>query len=83
MSKRITESQIITTLKEAESGMMVKDVCRKYRIANATFYNVTGKIWWYETPDISCLRELLEEKNRRIKQIYANFLDEVRELTAD
>lgn len=27
---RFTETQIITILKEAESGMLVKDVCRKH-----------------------------------------------------
>lgn len=38
MSKRMTETQIIAILKEAEAGIMIKDICRKYGIANATFY---------------------------------------------
>jgi len=32
---RFTETQIITILKEAESGMLVKDVCRKQGISDA------------------------------------------------
>jgi putative transposase len=39
MSKRMTESQIVAILKEAEAGMPVKDICRKYGIGNSTFYN--------------------------------------------
>ena len=36
MSKRMTESQIVAILKEAEAGMPVKDICRKYGIGNST-----------------------------------------------
>ncbi|RUO23306.1 hypothetical protein CWE08_01255 [Aliidiomarina iranensis] len=38
MSKRMAESQIVAILKEAEAGMPVKDICRKYGIGNATFH---------------------------------------------
>ena len=38
MSKRKTESQIVAILKEAEVGMPIKDLCRKYGIGNSTFY---------------------------------------------
>ncbi|MGX5202406.1 transposase [Aliikangiella sp. IMCC44632] len=38
MSKRMNESQIVAILKEAEAGMLVKDICRKYNIGNSTFY---------------------------------------------
>lgn len=37
---RFTETQIIAILKEAESGMLVKDVCRKHGISDATYYNL-------------------------------------------
>jgi len=33
MSKRMTESQIVAILKEAEAGMPVKDICRKPPLA--------------------------------------------------
>lgn len=36
--KRHKEVQIISILKEAEAGAMTTDICRKYRISDATFY---------------------------------------------
>jgi len=40
---RFTETQIVRILKEAESGKMVKDVCREYGISDATYYNWKAK----------------------------------------
>lgn len=31
---RFTETQIISILKEADSGVMVKDICRKYGMSD-------------------------------------------------
>jgi len=36
---RYTETQIIKILKEVEAGRLVKEVCREYGIADATYYN--------------------------------------------
>lgn len=36
---RFSEEQIIGVLKEADAGMKVADLCRKYGISDATFYN--------------------------------------------
>jgi len=33
MTKRLSESQIVGILKEAEAGMSVPDVCRKYGVS--------------------------------------------------
>jgi putative transposase len=35
----LAEEQIIGVLKEAEAGMKVAEVCRKYGISDATYYN--------------------------------------------
>lgn len=35
---RFSESQIIGILKEVESGMQVKDVCREHGTSDATYY---------------------------------------------
>tara|TARA_R110001592_G_scaffold320236_1_gene598158 strand:+ start:867 stop:1043 length:177 start_codon:yes stop_codon:yes gene_type:complete len=35
MKKRFTEEQIIPILKEAEAGLPVKELCRKYNISDA------------------------------------------------
>ncbi|WP_201603606.1 transposase [Psychrobacter submarinus] len=39
MSKRMTETQIVSILKEAEARIPAKELCRKYGIASSTFYN--------------------------------------------
>ncbi len=66
----MTESQIVTILKEAEAGMPVKDICRKYGISNSTFYKWREKYGGMEASDVRRLKEL-EEENRRLKQMYA------------
>ncbi|MGX5173286.1 IS3 family transposase [Aliikangiella sp. IMCC44653] len=71
MSKRMNESQIVAILKEAEAGMLVKDICRKYNIGNSTFYKWREKYGGMEASDVRRLKEL-EEENRRLKQMYAD-----------
>ena len=68
--KRYTEDQIIAVLKEAEAGAKLSDICRKYGMSEATFYNWKTK---YAGLTVSELKRLkgLEEENRRLKQIVA------------
>ena len=66
----MTESQIVAILKEAEAGMPVKDICRKYGIGHSTFYKWREKYGGMEASDVRRLKEL-EEENRRLKQMYA------------
>ena len=35
---RFTEEQIVMALRQAEAGMPVEEVCRRFEIANQTFY---------------------------------------------
>ena len=44
---RFTESQIVAILKEADAGMLVKDICRKHGIPDATYYKLEIKLWWH------------------------------------
>ncbi|MFB6261025.1 MAG: transposase, partial [Thiohalorhabdaceae bacterium] len=37
MKKRFSEEQIIRILKDAESGVPVKELCRKHGFSDATF----------------------------------------------
>ena len=67
---RFSETQILKALKEAESGRMVKDVCREYGISDATYYNWKAKYGGMEVSDIKRLREL-ESENTRLKRMYA------------
>jgi putative transposase len=68
--KKYTEEQIIAVLKEGEAGGKVADLCRKYGMSEATYYNWKAK---YAGMTVSDLKKLkgLEEENRRLKQIVA------------
>ena len=68
---RYTESQIIRILKEVEGGRAVKEVCREYGVADATYYNWKSKYGGMEASDIRKLKEL-DDENRRLKRLYAN-----------
>ena len=67
---RFSESQIISILKEAESGIPVAELCRKHGMSDATFYNWRSK---YGGMDVSMMTRMkeLEEENRRLKKMYA------------
>lgn len=71
MSKRLTETQIVSILKEAEAGTPVPELCRKHAIGNSTFYKWRSKYGGMEASDVKRLKEL-EEENRRLKQMYAD-----------
>ncbi|OCG38653.1 transposase [Gilliamella sp. Fer2-1] len=68
--KKITEHQIVAILKEAEAGIPVKELCRKYGMGNSTFYKWREKYGGMETSDIKRLKEL-EAENRKLKQMFA------------
>jgi putative transposase len=68
--KRVKEDRIIAILKEAEAGVSVAELCRKYGMSDGTFYNWKAK---YGGLTVSEARRLkaLEEENRRLKHIVA------------
>lgn len=67
---RFTEENIIATLREAEAGAKVSELCRRKGISEATFYNWKAR---YGGMDVSQLRRLkdLEGENARLKRMYA------------
>jgi putative transposase len=69
-AKRYTEEQIIAVLKEGEAGAMVGELCRKYGISNATYYNWKAKYAGMTVSDVRRLKSL-EAENRRLKQMVA------------
>lgn len=40
---KYTEEQIVRILKEADAGIKVTDLCRKYGFSDATYYNWKAK----------------------------------------
>lgn len=70
MKNRFTEEQIIGVLKEAEAGMKVAEVCRKYGISDATYYNWKAKFGGMTVSDAQRLKAL-EAENGKLKRLLA------------
>jgi len=68
--KRHTEEQIIGVLKEAEAGVKPLELCRRMGISEATFYKWKAKFGGLTVSDARRLR-VLEDENRRLKQMVA------------
>jgi putative transposase len=67
---RFTETQIVGILNEADAGMPVKEVCRKYGISDSAYYNWKKKYGGLGVSDVRRLREL-ESENAKLKRMYA------------
>ncbi len=70
MKKRFTEEQIIGVLKEAEIGLKVAEICRKYGISDATYYNWKAKFGGMTVSDAQRLKAL-EAENGKLKRLLA------------
>jgi putative transposase len=68
---RYSEEQIIGVLKEAEAGIAITELCRKYGISDATYYNWKARYGGMTTSEMRRLRQL-EDENRRLKQLVAD-----------
>jgi putative transposase len=68
---RYSEEQIIGVLKEAEAGVAITELCRKYGISDATYYNWKARYGGMTTSEMRRLRQL-EDENRRLKQLVAD-----------
>jgi len=78
-AKQYTEEQIIAVLKEGEAGAKVGDLCRKYGMSDATYYNWKSKYSGMTVSDLKRLKAL-EEENRRLKQIVGEQALDIRAL---
>ena len=68
---KLSESQVVTMLTEAEQGLPIVDLCRKYNIGNSTFYKLKSKYAGMSLSELQKLKEL-ERENLRLKQMYAD-----------
>ncbi|UCE65680.1 MAG: transposase [Candidatus Zixiibacteriota bacterium] len=67
---RFSETQIVGILKEADAGMKVTEICRKYGISDATYYNWKSRYGGLQVSEVRRLREL-EAENAKLKRMYA------------
>jgi putative transposase len=68
---KFSESQIVAILKEAESGIPVADLLRRYGVSRPTFFKWRGKYAGATVNDVKRLREL-EAENAKLKRMYAD-----------
>ena len=68
---KFTEQQIVYALQQQEAGIPVPELCRKYGISQATFYNWRSKYGGMAASDVRRLKQL-EEENRKLKQLVAD-----------
>ncbi len=67
---KFTDSQIMSILKQAESGTPVATLCREHGMSNATFYKWRAKYGGMDASLIARLKEL-EAENAKLKKMYA------------
>ena len=68
---KFSDSQILSILKQAESGTPVPTRCREHGISSATFYKWRAKFGGMDASLMARLKEL-EDENRRLKKMYAD-----------
>jgi putative transposase len=71
MKKRYTEEQIIGFLREADAGLAVKDLCRKYGFSEASYYGRKAKFGGMNVSEAQRLKAL-EAENSKLKRLLAN-----------
>lgn len=66
-----TEEQITFAPRQADAGLAVGDICRKFRIRPATFFRWKAKDGQMGTAEVRRLRQL-EEENAKLKRLVAD-----------
>ena len=69
--KRFTEEQIIAILKQADSGLPPKEVCRQHGVSIQSFFRWKAKFGGMEVSDAKKMRSL-EAENSRLKRMVAD-----------
>ena len=73
---RFSEEQIIGILKEHQAGLSAAEICRKYGISDATFYNWRSKYGGMDVSDAKRLKAL-EDENKKLKKLLAESMLDV------
>ena len=68
---RFSERQIVVVLKQAEAGIPIQDLIRRYGICEQTFYRWKKKYGGLDASELQQLKQLREE-NRRLKGLVAD-----------
>ncbi|HJO13114.1 MAG TPA: transposase [Gammaproteobacteria bacterium] len=69
--KRYTTEQIITILRQADTGKTVQEICRVNNVSEQTFYRWRKKYGNLELSDAKRFKEL-EKENTELKKLLAD-----------
>jgi putative transposase len=70
-SSKYSPEQVAFAMRQAESGTPVTEICRKMGIVEQTFYRWKKKYTGMGVAEVRKLR-ILEEENRKLKQLVAD-----------
>ncbi len=73
MKKRFSDEQIISILREAESGVFARELCCKHAISDAAYYTWRKKFDGMEMPEVKRLKSF-EEENAHLKELLAEVM---------
>jgi putative transposase len=76
---RFTENQLIAILKEGETDVQVKEICRKHGILDATYYNWKSKCGGMGASGLKRMKEM-EQELFQLKRMFADMALENRAL---
>jgi putative transposase len=65
---RFSEDQIVSILKEADAGIGISELCRKYGVTNQTVYRWRSKYGGMQVGDVRKMKTL-EEENATLKRL--------------
>jgi putative transposase len=68
---KFTEEQIASIVTQAQAGVPIEELCRKYGISTQTFYRWRAKYAGLTPSELRRMQEL-EEENRRLKRVVAD-----------
>ena len=68
---RLTESQIVSILKDGDAGIPLAELVRKHGISRATYLNWKSKYAGATIADVKRTKEL-EAENAKLKRMYAD-----------
>jgi putative transposase len=68
---KFTEQEIVYAIKQAEAGVPLKELCRKYGVSEQTFYRWRSKYGGLAPSELQRLKQL-EHENRQLKKLVAD-----------
>ena len=69
-TRRYSDAQILSILRQADGGVPVADLCREHGMSSASFYKWRAKFGGMDASMISQMKSI-EEENRRLKKMFA------------